>query len=417
MERSTVIRAANLCLSAAAALCVASPLLAEGLRVRSEVGTSITTADATSFDTLLGFQNMNNTTGGLRFMWDHAAGPVRFEFHASVGVLHGQALAYAAALAPSLPPTPPATLLNMTSTWMINADTAAIGTIDRASVSYTTDNLVLKVGRQAITWGSGTVFHPSDIVAPFSPSAIDTSYKPGVDMVYAQYLFDNGADLQAIAVPRALVTGGPVSFDASTYALLGSMTLGPLDGRLTLAKDRGDTVAGVGLSGPLGGASWNAEYVHWTLASGATHPSWLFNISNFSSLGGLNIAYFAEYFHNGFGVDASVPFDALPASLTKRMSTGQVFNAGPDFLALGAQVQMSENFSLMPSAVISLNDRSAIASLGASLTLGDNTDLSFSYMQPIGADGTEFGGRETSAGSGVFIGPSKSVSLRLVHFF
>ena len=73
-----------------------------------------------------------------------------------------------------------------------------------------------------------------------------------------------------------------------------------------LAYDRGDYVGGVGLSGPLGGASWNAEYVHWHLENGDDHPSFLANISNYATLGEWNVSYFAEYFHNGFGVDAAM---------------------------------------------------------------------------------------------------------------
>ena len=55
--------------------------------------------------------------------------------------------------------------------------------------------------------------------------------------------------------------------------------------------------------------------------------------------------------------------------------------------------------------------------VGVNYALGDNTELAFDYFNPFGADGSEFGGRETSAGSEIFAGPSQSVTLRLIHFF
>ncbi len=396
-------------------LVAAGPAQSDGFRLRSEFGLSTAGADATSVATGLGYRRANAAGLGLRLMWDGSAGPFRFEVHADLNAASGSRVGLAQAMMAAA--APPPTLFDLSGTWSAGRDTLILGTIDRASVSYTTGNLVLKAGRQAITWGGGLSFHPSDIVAPFPPDAIDTSYKPGVDMLYVQYLFDNGANIQAIAVPRAATVGGPVTLDQSTIAIRASASAGGLDGALFAARDRGDSVAGLNLSGPLGGASWNAEHVYWQLADGTSYPSWLFNISNYGTLGDWNVAYFAEYYHNGFGVSSSTPVDALPASLTKRISTGQAFLGGRDFLALGGQVQMTADLSISPSVIVSLNDGSALAAVGVTYSLGDNTDLSLNLFQPVGSDGTEFGGRETSAGSGTFAGPAKSATLRIVHFF
>ncbi len=394
---------------------IALPVEADDFRVRTEAGLTWSNADATGLEADLGYSDTRALTVAARLMWDKFEGPFRFEVHTQFKAAHGSQIALGSELMPA--EGPPRTLLDLSGEWSHDPDQTMVGAIDRASVAFTGDNLVLKAGRQAITWGSGLFFHPSDIVAPFSPDAIDTSYKPGVDMLYAQYLFDNGADIQAISVPRAETYGGSVALEQSTLAIRGSTTLGSFDGALLYARDRGDMVAGLNLSGPLGGASWNAEYVHWRLADGTTHPSWLFNITNFGTLGDWNASYFAEYFHNGFGVDASVPLDALPASLAKRMSTGQVFFGGQDFLAPGGRFQVTADLSISPSAIISLDDGSKLATIGVNYALGDNTDLAFDYFNPLGADGSEFGGRETSAGSGVFAGPSRSATLRLIHFF
>lgn len=413
-----MIRASNLVVRLATAFTLLAGLAnADGLRLRLEYSSNIAASSASSLSTALVFQNRSNGAGSARLMWDKSLGDFRFEIASHLFYTQGDNIAYGTALAPFLPAPASTTLFNLTQVWQSNGNTSLTNTIDRLSVSYANTNFVLRVGRQAITWGSGMVFHPSDIVAPFSPSAIDTSYKPGADMVYAQYLFDNGADIQAIAVPRGVTLGGPVTFTSSTYAIRSQFQVGSLDANLMLARDRGDNVASVGTSGALAGASWNAEYIHWQLASGASHPTWLFNISNFGTIGNMNISYFGEYFHNGFGVASSVPLDSLPASLTKRMSTGQVFLAGSDFLALGLNLQMTPDLSLSPNTLISLNDRSMLAGISVNYTIGDNSNLVFNYSQAFGPVGTEFGGRETTAGSGVYGTAPRSATLQLVHFF
>ncbi len=396
---------------------VAAQVQADGLRLRFAAGLSGGWSDGSSYAASLGMENRFSQSGSARLMWDKSVGDFRFQVHSHLSYASGDNIGYAAALLVVLPTPSPATLFNLTSTISSSGSHVFTNTIDRLSVTYAAPSFVIKVGRQAITWGSGLAFHPGDIVAPFSPNTVDTAYKPGADMIYAQYLFDNGADIQAIALPRPATTGGPVMYTSSTYALRTNLQLGSLDASAMFALDRGDTVSGVGLSGALGGASWNAEYIHWALSTGAVHPSWLFNISNFGTLGNWNISYFAEYYHNGFGVASSVDFLSFPASLKKRMSAGQVFYGGTDFLALGGQVQVNADLSFAPNAVISLNDGSLVAGLVVNYTLGDNTNLVFSYSHPIGAHGSEFGGRETTSGSGIYVGPSQYAVMQLVHFF
>jgi hypothetical protein len=407
-----VIRATSLSL---VALLAASASYAD-TRYKTEFGFSYSNPDATSYEAFLGYAPVTSVSSGTRIMTNGGEGDVRFEYHVNFAYSEGNAVSLLK-LQEASSTAPPATLFNLTNRSDVGANGRLTTNLDRAWLSFTTDQTVLRVGRQAITWGQGTVFHPGDFVAPFSPSAIDTSFKPGVDMVYGQYLFDSGADIQAIYVPRPETVGGGISRDASTLALRGSASLGMVDAAFTLAEDRGDQVTALGLSGSLAGLGLKAEIVDWALASGTAEPSWLVSVMNFGSLGDWNTTYFAEYYHNGFGTTSSTALDALPAPLLKRMSTGQVFYAGSDFLALGGSIGLTPDLGLTPSAIISLEDRSAILGLAANVTIGDNANLSFSVFKPVGDDGTEFGGRETSSGSGVYVGASPSISFTATQYF
>ncbi len=390
---------------------------AQGFSAQFQLGGVFDWAAPDSFDAALGFDTRQTYGGNLRLMWGGGTGPWDVEVHSLLTFGTGDLLAYGAAIGAFLPAPPPATLFGLTSTVYADGETLVINTLDRLSLSYTGDNLVLRIGRQAVTWGGGTVFNPLDIVGAFAPNAINTSYKTGVDMIYGQYLLDSGADIQAIYVPRPAMPGGPVDRDFSTVGVYGSAFIGNLDATLILAQDRGDFLAGIGLSGPLGGAVWTIEYANWSLANGDQNASYLVNITTTDSLFGANVFYFAEYFRNGFGVDSDVTHDALPTETLERLATGQIFNTGLDTLALGAQISITPDISISPNAILSLNDSSALISVQAAWTIDDNADLSLGYTQAFGANGTEFGGRETSAGSGIYLRPSTNLSIIFSRFF
>ena len=90
-------------------------------------------------------------------------------------------------------------LMDLTKTLHDGNEDAAIHRLDRLWLGYTGNKTVVRLGRQALSWGNGLFFSPMDLVNPFDPTTIDTEYKTGDDMLYTQYLRDNGHDLQAAA--------------------------------------------------------------------------------------------------------------------------------------------------------------------------------------------------------------------------
>jgi len=398
----------------AASLLLSSPASADPLSLRLDFGGTFDWAEADSIDASLGFETRETLDAKARLMWQGGEGAWRFEAHSLLSYQKGGNAALAAALAED---TPPPSYFDLTSLLSSSADSRLTHTIDRFSVSYSSQNIVLKAGRQAVTWGSGMFFHPSDIIAPFSPAAIDTAYKPGVEMLYAQVLFDNGNDVEAVFVPRRAVAGGAYDWGYSTLALRTTLLLGALDGAVMLAQDHGDTLLNLSLGGPVGDAAWNVELGQWFLDDGSTPLNILANFSNSGTLGEMNITYFAEYFHNGFGVDTGTALDALPTALSSRLASGQLFNVGQDFLALGAQIGVSSGITISPSAIASLNDGSVFASVQANVSASDNLDISLSASKSFGENGTEFGGRETSAGSGEYLRAPTTVMVNLTRYF
>ena len=78
---------------------------------------------------------------------------------------------------------------------------------DRLAVEYRAEHWGMTIGRDAISWGSGIVFQPLDIFAPFAPTTVDRDYKPGEDLVKFDGVTERGSDWQLLGVFRRTFEG------------------------------------------------------------------------------------------------------------------------------------------------------------------------------------------------------------------
>lgn len=372
---------------------------------------------AGSVQAQLGEQTANDVLGNLRLTWEPTWGQWSFQVHYVLAAEDGPDVVLARAET-GLIPQPPATLFDLTDTFLNRGPWLASQRIDRLALTYTTPDLVVRVGRQALTWGSGLVFRPMDLFDPFGPTATDTEYKPGVDMFYVQRLFADGSDLQFIVAPRQDRAGGPVTADASSIALHFQTTVLGHGTTLLAARDHGDWVAGLGVNGALGGATWNLELVPTVLKAGGVRVSGIANISDAMTLFGRNATVFAEYFRNGFGV-AGQAYDlaSLPPDLVDRLARGQVFDTRRDYLAGGATLEVTPLLDLSPTLIVDLNDGSVLALAAATYSLADNVTLAAGVQAPIGRARTEFGGLPLTASSPVALAPPGQIYLQLRRYF
>lgn len=389
----------------------------ENLHGRFELQDALQVASADSVQAALGDQTANDALGNLRLVWEPSWGRWSLQCHYLVSAEDGPNVALAQ-LEQRLIPEPPPTWFDLTDTFARRGSLLASQSIDRLAAGYTAPDWVVRVGRQAITWGSGIVFRPMDLFDPFSPSATDTEYKPGVDMLYVQRLFADGSDLQWIVAPRPDRLGAEPTADASSVVLhyhtniLGHATT------LLVARDHGDTVTGLGVNGALGGATWNLELVPTFEGGGATRVSGVANISDAVTLAARNATVFAEYFRNGFGVTGQ-PFDLanLPPDLLSRLGRGQVFNLRRDYLAAGMTLEVSPLFTMNPTLITDIDDGSAFLFLAASYSLSDRRVLLGGVQVPMGRRGTEYGGLPLSSVNPTLLAPAEQIYLQLRQYF
>ena len=396
------------------------PALAEPVHGRLQLQDLYAWEGPQSVGAALDARNRNDVLGDLRLSWAPRWDNWRFDFAWRIGFDAGDTPRFAMRVAALgiLPPTPPATWWNLTNTFIDRPSLLATQRVDRLSVGYTGAHLVVRAGRQALSWGAGLVFRPMDLFDPFAPDATDTEYKPGTDMFYGQYLFDDGSDLQLIVVPRPARRGGGLTANASSFALHFHATVGNLQTTWLVARDHGDVVAGIGINGSLGEATWNAEIIPTLVNGGGTYTSALLNISDAGTLWERDVTYFAEYFRNGFGTDRTrYALNMLPRPLIDRLLRGQLFDTARDYLAAGAQIQWTPLLQISPTLIANLDDASVHGLAQATYSLNDNLNLVVGVQIPIGPANSEFGGVALATNRPPFLEPPTRLYVQLRQYF
>ncbi len=294
-------------------------------------------------------------------------------------------------------PTDRTRLFDLTAVHTDSGSWAALSRLDRLAVGYSSDKVVMKFGRQAVSWGNGLIYTAMDIFNPFDPAAVDKEFKTGDDMFYGQFLRDNGHDFQTVAVFRRELLSGDVEADVCSLALKyhGLFAAGEYD--LLAARHYGDGLLGFGGNLSIGGAVWQGDVVV-TRTSDDTVASLVTNLSYSWVWGGHNVSGVAEYFFSGFGqADGCYSVRCLEENpeLLSRIARGELFTLGRHYLALSALIEVNPLFILTPNLFVNLADPSALLQVLFQNDLRENLILVSSISLPIGADGTEYGGLDT----------------------
>jgi hypothetical protein len=283
--------------------------------------------------------------------------------------------------------------------------------LDRFYFDHTTNQTVVRVGRQAISWGNGLFYNPMDFFNPFDPAAIDKEYKSGDDMIYGQYLQQSGNDWQAVWVGRRDLQGDVTSAVTSTAAKYHAFA-GEFEIDALLAKHYDDPTAAIGGVANVGGGILRGDLVA-TDAETDNFISAVLNLS-YSWVGfDKNMSGVLEYYHNGFGISNG---DYSPANLlnhpelVKRFARGELFTLAQNYIAAGVSIEISPLWIFTPNIFTNLDDHSALLQLLSLHDIKQDIQLILALNLPYGKTGTEFGGidsgvpgRPWSVGASAFL--------------
>ncbi len=350
-------------------------------------------------------------------------GRLDIEAHGQIIAAHSDRLPVAAQLPGFI--SPGADVINDDRRWFNlthelsnSGKNASLVRLDRLNIAYTGVKTVARFGRQAISWGNGLLFTPMDIFNPFDPAAVDKEYKSGDDMLYGQYLQDNGNDIQTVAIVRRDPLSGDVEGDQSSFALKYHGFLGRHEYDLLASEHYGELVLGLGASTDLGGAVWRADLV-WSDTQPGSALSAVAGVSYSGVTGGRNWTGFLEYYYNGFGqTGGNYSPEALVKNpeLVKRLARGELFNLGRHYLGASVSFEMTPLLMLTPNLFVNLGDPSALAQLVLSYDWKQDIQLLAALAVPVGPDGSEYGGIDTGQAD-LYLSSGASFFVQLAWYF
>jgi len=308
-------------------------------------------------------------------------------------------------------------VMNLTHYLIDDGERLLVQRLDRLSLSYALDSAVFKVGRQAISWGNGLMFNPMDFFNPFDPTAVDKEYKTGDDMIYGQYLFDSGNDMQVVAVGRRNVEG-ELSRDVSSYAAKFHGFMGRQEVDILVSQHYEDTLLALGGIWSPGGTVIRSDIVV-TKTPRDNYVSVLANISYAWMSFGKNISAMAEVFYNGFGIsDGEYGPDALLQNpdLLLRLSRSESFNLAQQYVAASATIELHPLWLFTPNIFYNINDQSALVQLISSHDVSESAQCLLSVNMPLGPEGSEFGGID-SGQENIYLSSGASVFAQFSWYF
>ncbi|MDT8319171.1 MAG: hypothetical protein RQ826_01455 [Xanthomonadales bacterium] len=359
----------------------------------------------------------------LRLNFAANTGPWDFKLDYQMTSVHAENLGLETGLPGS---TQPATVIiddrrrwwDLTHKQTHGDELAVVNRLDRLSVGYTTGRSAWRLGRQAISWGNGMFYTPMDVFNPFDPAAIDKEYKSGDDMLYGQWLFANGDDLQGVAVVRRDPLSGGVDRDQSSVALKYHGFLGMNEFDLLAAEHFDARIIGLGGILSAGGAVWRGDLT-WTRDRGDDYLTGVASISYAWDWAGRNVSGLLEYYYNGLGQSdgryASSALAENPALLA-RLERSELFTLARRYLAASATIELTPLLHATPNLFMNLDDPSALAQLTLRYDWRQDLQILAALNLPIGPDGSEFGGIGTPADDR-FLSVGGSLFAQLAWYF
>lgn len=252
--------------------------------------------------------------------------------------------------------------------------------VDRLVLSAKLPSVDVSVGRQPISFGSGRVFTPLDLVNPFSPATIDAEYKPGVDAVRVDGYAGTAGKVSiaaAYAGDQPLIganrrTTGPI-VDDLVLAAMGQGTVGVTDVAGFFGVVHGDPVVGTSIVSAIGPVGLHGDAT--LTIPGGGDPPFVRAVVGADGRPTGKTTVMGEAYVQSFG--ASSPDHYLDALSDPRFLRGEVWQLGQVYAALSVAQEITPLVAANVSVIGNLRDPSALIVAGGSWSVADNAVVAF----------------------------------------
>jgi len=247
--------------------------------------------------------------------------------------------------------------------------------VDRLVLSFSTERLSIKLGRQALSFGTTFFFSPMDLVAPFSATTIDREYKTGADALRGDLYIGETGTLSLVAV-----YAGDWNLAGSVLAAHGGLTLDVFDLGLFLGLVHKDLVLGLDSSGSVGSVGLRAEATLTSPAEGGDLFVRAVLGADHHFEGGVDLS--GELYFQSKGATKSADYFAQLSD--PRVLRGERWTLGQSYLALSFSYELHPLVKISLFAVGNLRDPSAILGPGLSWSISDEVNLESGLYLGVG---------------------------------
>lgn len=380
--------------------------------------------DPNNIMAMLGAGHALDQSMGLRLKTEGQRGKWSYTLHYDIGLVYGStaALINSGALPSSGlgVPNDRTRYFNLAGALAANGHLVAAHRIDRMNIGYTGETWVFRVGRHALSFGGGTIFHPLDILNPFSPVTLDKEYKTGDDMLYAQQLLESGSDIQYVFVPRRDTATGALAANRASMAIKYRGNIMNKDVDLMLARHYGEVFIGLGIGEDIKGTVWQLDIATVDSTSNGLTSSCILSAKRSWEWGKHNVSGYFEYYRNGFGIangDYSPLALAAHPGLSARLARGELYTLGRDYLGTGFMMELTPRWVMSPALIVNLNDLSGLMHMAFAFDWKQDANIGLGLMLPFGVPGSEYGGIPSAVLPGSSQGAGRALYIRIASYF
>jgi hypothetical protein len=250
--------------------------------------------------------------------------------------------------------------------------------LDRLYVRFSFATADLVIGRQAISWGVGRIWTPSDLFVAFSPVAIDREFKPGVDAISLKVALGMFSQLEAVYA----AFGDEFSRQDAAVRIqktIGDFVLGFMGGKFYR-----DAVSGPFFDGEISGVGVRGEL---TVTHNTSHPrqerrTFIRGVGSIDYRFANGVYALLECYYNGFG--AEDPEDYRPLFTSARVARGEVYNVGRSYLGTTLQYEVHPLVTTSLTGLWNLLDQSCLIGPLLLVSLSNEADLRVGAYFPVG---------------------------------
>ncbi|MBL8923729.1 MAG: hypothetical protein JNJ54_33045 [Myxococcaceae bacterium] len=291
--------------------------------------------------------------------------------------------------------------------------------LDRLNVRVALPFGDLTLGRQVLSWGSGRVWNPTDVLSPFPPTVVDREVRRGFDAARLALALGPTTQLDLLYLPqrRAADNGGVARFQTNVAGW---------DGAVSFGKYVSDLLVGLDVVGDVGPVSVHGEAAYTIALSGLgvageqvrVNEHFLRAVVGAEWRPHEKVLLGAEYHYNGFG--ALTPADYLSKLSSARVTRGEVFGAGRHAAAVMAVWQAHELAALSLVTLANLQDPSVLFIPSLEWSFAQSVLVRAGANLPVGArpDADVFkrlGAADVVFQSDAFTTATKTLGLRSEH--